>query len=64
MPLLAHLAVMPVSLYNHELSVVCCHWHCCRCHWCRLWTVLPSTGLITETSYFAHICTYAPSICT
>ena len=26
--LLAHLAVMPMSLYNHELSIVC-H-HCCH----------------------------------
>ena len=28
-----------------------------------LWTVL-TTGLITETSYLAHLCTYAPSIST
>ena len=41
--------------------VMCHHWH----HWCcHLWTVLLSTGLIIETSYFAHICTCAPSICT
>ena len=59
---LAHLAVMPRSLDNHELSIVCHCWHC-HCHHC-LWTVLLSTVLITETSYFAHICTYAPSICT
>ena len=67
MNLLTNLAVMPKSLYNHELSIVCHHWcHChhCHCHCCHhLWTVL-STGSVTETSYFAHICTYAPSICT
>ena len=60
--LLAHLAEMSMSLCNHELSVVWCHCH--HCHLCYLWTVLPATGLITETSYLAHICTYAPSICT
>ena len=66
--LLAHLALMLISLCNHELSVVWCCWHChhCwhHCHWHCLWTVLPATGLITETSYLAHTCTYGPSICT
>ena len=47
--LFAHLAFMPMSLCNHELSVVWCHW--CRHHWHHLWTVLPATGLITETLY-------------
>ena len=51
-----------MSLCNHVLSVVCRHWRCCHCHHCHLWTVL-STGLIIETSYLTHICTYAPSIC-
>ena len=58
--LLAHL---PMSLCNHELSVVCRHWRCCW-HWCcHLWTVLLATGLITETSYLGHLCTYVPSTC-
>ena len=57
--LLAHLAFMPMSLCNHELSIVwrpafsllscivvivlCCH------HWCHLWPVVLVTCVITET---------------
>ena len=26
----------------------------CHCHHCRMWTVLRATGLVVETSYFAH----------
>ena len=42
-------------------SWIVCHtviWHCC------LWTVFAATGLITETSYLAYMCTYVPCICT
>ena len=58
---LAHLVM---SLYNHALSVMChchCHphwWHC----WC-LYTALPVTDLIIETSYLINICSYILSIC-
>ena len=32
---LAHLAYMPMSLYNHDLSVMChCHHHWCCHHHC------------------------------
>ena len=55
--LLAHLACMPMSLCNHDLSIVC-RWYCHyrHCHWCCLCTVVPVTGLIIETSYLADIC--------
>ena len=65
---LAHLAYMPMSLYNHDLSVVChchhcCHYHhwchCCHhcwcCHWCCLCAAVPVTALIIETSYLVDI---------
>ena len=69
---LAHLAYMLMSLCNHDLSIVChCH-HCWCCHhhhhhhhWCHhLWTAVPVTALLIETSYLAVTCTYTPSICT
>ena len=37
-------------------SLCCCHWH-------HLWTVILATGVITETSYLAHTCTYTSSVC-
>ena len=65
---LAHLASMPMSLCNHDLSVMChCHHRWCHCHshhWCHLCTAVPVRALITETLYLADICTYIPSICT
>ena len=58
---LAHLAYMPMSLCNHNLSVVCrCHCH----NWCCLCTAVPVRALITETLHLADICIYIPSICT
>ena len=59
---LAHLAYMPMSLYNHDLSVMC---HCHHHHHCWCWhlcTAVPVIALIIETSYLANICTYIPSI--
>ena len=41
-----------MTLCNHELPFLCWDHH-------HLWTV---TGLITETSYLSHTCTYTPSI--
>ena len=40
--------------------VIVRHW-CLHCH---LWMLLLLTDLITKTTYFAYICTYAPGICT
>ena len=50
-----YVVMLPLSLCDHELSIVC--------HHC-LWTVLLATGLITETSYLAHTCTCTPSVST
>ena len=46
------------SLCNHKMSILWCHlWH----HWYHwhLWPGLLARGLIIETSYLAHKCTYA-----
>ena len=60
---LAHLAYMPMSLCNHDLSVACrCRWHHCHHRHC-LCTAVPVRTFITETLYLADICTYIPSIC-
>ena len=56
--LIWHLCRWTYVIMNCQLCGILNH-HCCH-----LWTVLPATGLITETSYLAHNCTYAPSICT
>ena len=66
---LAHLAYMPMSLCNHDLSVMChCCWcHHCHCHhcWCHhLCTAVPVTALLIETLYLADTCTYILSIFT
>ena len=65
---LAHLACMPMSLCNHDLSIMC---HCCHCWchhhhhcWCHLCTAVPVIALPIETSYLAHAWTYISSICT
>ena len=60
--LLAHL---PMSLCNHELSI---HVVSCGIVMALVLSSVDSPpsshGLITESSYLAHTCTYAPSICT
>ena len=71
---LTHLAYMPVSLCNHDLSIMChchhywcnccCHHHHHCCHWCCMCTAIPVRTLITEMLYLADLCTCIPSICT
>ena len=64
---LAHLAYMPMSLFNHYLSIMChcCHhWCCCCWHQHCLCTAVPVTVLFIETSYLVDTCTYIPNICT
>ena len=56
---LAHLAWMPKSVCNYELSFMCLHHHC---HRCRMWTVLLSTHLTMEVSPFTKRCIYETGI--
>ena len=58
MGFLAHLAYMPMSLCNQDLSVIVVIVIVSVC------TAVPVRALITETLYLADICTYIPSICT
>ena len=63
MNFLAHLAYMPMSLCNHDLSIVCCchcHWHHCHCHhWCCLCTAVSVKALITNL-YILQIYAHYP----
>ena len=42
------------SLYNYELSIMCCHWHI-RCQQCSLWPGFLVKCVITKICTFAHI---------
>ena len=70
MDFLAHLAYMPMSLCNHDLSIMCCchhHFcHCCQqchCHWCCfLCTAVPVTTLLIGI-HILHIYVHISLIC-
>ena len=68
--LIWHLCRWACTVMNCPSCGICAIMNCLSCgilhchrhgHWRHLWPVL-ATGVITETSYLAHICTYALSI--
>ena len=63
--IIIYLAHLVMSLCDYALSGMC-HWNHLHPHLHppRLWTAVPVTALIIETSYFTNICTYSPNIFT